>query len=840
MRLALIVVLASMVLGCPSGSGPQIMPIDDVRARCNDTVIIDLLVIAPVGDETWSFSAPSLPDIARHASITRSGAAGMFRWIPLASHSGSHEFTFTVTNSNGSDSETIRIDVTACGSVPQFTQPGPGGTFDLSLNPCVDVDIHVIDEDETSVVIREGEPRIQGGQMTQNDGFTARWHWCPTPEQINATLRYTLLIEAEDGDNPVVRKPFDIVLLDDGPKPDCEGQAPQIASAAPAQNPYNTERDYEINATVTDDRGLKDTPVLHYTTEAPDPVNPDVTRMSTVTFSLVTGSQFRAYIPNLRLLAGETRTVYFLVSATDNDDPDGTGCDHTTRSPLYQFVAGHGTDYSEYCDACSNDGQCVDGLCVVSLADTGETATQSFCGRDCGAGCTEGTCRNVTGRGGTTEMQCVPDGLRCDGGGGACTDDFNEDANDFQTSAPLITVGGTGEGQICPDDIDYFGIDLTADTQYEVYATGWDPATADIDIALHSPSGGIIGLGAGTTGEEDFTACAGTTGRHYVEIAGYGGSQGPYLVEVTATGGTCCEDDYYEDNDLRTDAASMVCGFGIEEATYCPGDDDWYSFTAPSAMTIEVTMACDAGSGDLDLQLFDSAGTRVGMSAAGTCDETLTATLPAAGAYYLRVYGYSASATGTYMLDCEESSSATCTDTRSCPAGTMCDPARGCVAETCTPGVTTCPSGHFCPPAGLPGESSVCVPTCTSSSTCRVGYECKIFESGRGCAPAGSGQTGQPCATFADCAAERICLDAPPTGYCAEINCLSNADCPTDTHTYASRCVSVGGGRNICLMDCMLDDELCWINPGTCTATRDVAGGSTWVCVLDGQSVPPF
>lgn len=841
MRLGILVVLAAVVAGCSSGSGPQIMPLDDVRARCNDTVIIDLRVLEATGDETWSFTAPDIPDIQRHASITRSGASAMFRWIPLASHSGMHPFTFTVTNSQGSDSETIQIEVLACGGVPRFIQPPPGGTFDLSENPCVDVDIEVIDEDAINVTIREGEPRIQGGQMTQTEGFRARWHWCPTPEQINATLRYTLHLEADDGQNPPVRQPFDIVLLDDGPKPDCEGLAPQIASAAAAQNPYNTERDYEVNATITDDRGLKDMPVLHYSTEAPDPASPDVTRMSTVTFGHVEGAQYRAFIPNLRLREGETRTIYFIVSATDNDDPEGTRCDHTTRSPVYQFVAGHGVDYSEYCDACSNDGQCLNGLCVVSLAGGGTTASQSFCGRDCGSGCAEGTCQNITSRGGLTEMQCVPDALRCDGGGGGdCTDDSYEDANDSPATAPMLTVGSTGNGQICPDDLDYFAVDLVADTEYRIYATGWTLPT-DIDITLATPTNVVIGLGAGTTDAEDFTVCPATSGRHSLEISGYDGAQGPYMVQVTTTGGSCCDDDDYEDNDVRADAAPMVCGFGIEEALYCPGDEDWFSFTAPSAMTVDIDMACDAGSSDLDLQLFDSVGTRLGSSLGMTCDESLTASLPTGGTYYVRVFSYSSSATGSYLLDCAESSSASCTDTRSCPAGTVCDPSRGCIDETCTPGVTTCPSGHICPPAGLAGESSVCMPSCTSSSTCRTGYECKIFETGRACAPTGSGQTGQPCRTFEDCAQERICLNASPSGYCAEINCMTSMDCPMDSHTSTtSRCVSVGSGRNICLMDCLVDDALCNINPGTCTATRDVSGSAAWVCVLPGQSVPAY
>ena len=838
--LGFLTVLGAIAAGCSGGGGPEIMPIDDVSVFVNDTVIVDLRVATAAGDETWSFSAPTLPDIARHANIYQSGGSATFRWIPLASHAGQHQFSFTVTTSKGSDSETINIIVRPIGGVPRFIQPSRGGTFNLSENPCVDVDIEVMDEDSTNVTIREGDPRVQGGQMNQTDPFRARWHWCPTPAQMDSTLRYTLHLEADDSSNPPVRHVYDIVLLDDDDKPDCPGAAPQITATSAAANPYETNRDYEVSATINDDQGLKDMPVLHYSTNPPDMSNPDVTRMDAVTFENVAGAEYRAYIPNLGLADGQERIIYYVVRATDNDDAEGTRCDHATQSPVNQFVARPGTDHSVYCDPCSNDGQCMNGLCVVSAADTGAVAPSSFCGQDCdpAAGCTEGVCRSMTSRGGLTATQCVPEGLDCDGGGGEdCTDDAYEDASDAEASAPSYTVGTSMEGQICPGDLDFYAVTLTADTEYEFYATGWNADTTDLDFVLRSPSGAALGVGADTTDEEFFSACATETGRHIIEIEGYDASFGPYLFEMNATTGSCCEDDEHEENDTRDEAASIVCGFGAE-ALMCDGDEDWWSFTATSPMSVDIDMVCDAGSGDLDIQLYDSIGTRLGSSTAGTCDESLTATLPASGTYYVRVFSFF-DTTGSYLIDCAEGSTATCTETRSCPSGTVCNPSEGCVAETCTAGVTTCPVGHFCPTAGLAGESSACVESCLTSADCRSGYECKIFADGRGCAPEGSGQTGQPCRSFSDCQDERICLNAPPTGYCAEINCFNNADCPSDSHTFASRCVSVGG-QNICLMDCLAGDDQCDINPGTCTTTRDMEGSAAWVCALPEHRVPPF
>lgn len=836
--LGILGIMASLVIGCDGGGGPQIMPLDDVRGRVGDTVIIDLRVLEAVGDERWSFSAPSIPDIQRHAKIYQSGGAATFRWVPMSSQAGNHQFTFTVENSRGSDSETITIEIIQTGGTPQFIHPRTGGTFNLDDNPCVDVDIQVIDEDSTSVVIREGEPRIPGGEMTQIDGFRARWHWCPTPEQVNATLRYVLHLEADDGENPPVRQTFDIVLRR-GSKPDCPGQAPQISSTAPAQDPYATDRDYQVNATVSDVEGLKDVPLLHYTTEQPDPADPHVERMEVVPFELVEGNQYRAFIPNLRLTEGQERTIYYVVSATDNDDDSGTECDHVTQSAVFQFVVRPGSGTEElpgYCEPCSNDGQCREGLCVVGLADGGAFARESFCGIDCGSGCAQGTCQRVTSRGGLTDMQCAPERLDCSGGSNPedCVNDGYEDANDDPLTAPAYTIGTVLSGTICPDDHDFYSVMLTAETEYEIFLTGWDATSVDIDVIFRNPEGTTLGVGAGITDSESIVRCSGAAGRYTIDIFGYLDDQGDYLLEVTPTGEPCCTDDP-RDNNTQADATSMVCGVG-GDGIICPGDEDWWAFSVPAAMRMEVMTVCEGGSGDLDLEIRNAEGTRIGSSASLGCDESVVVNLPEAGTYYARVHGYM-DATGTYIIDCMETEGPTCTDSSSCDYGTICDPATGCVDELCIPG-DSCPSGHFCPSAGAAGELSACVESCTHSSECRSGYTCKIFESGRGCAPTGAGQSGQACTTFRDCAGERICLDAPPTGYCAEINCTTNADCPTDTHTFSARCVNVGA-RNICLMDCAWDDSDCDINPGVCTETSDVEGAVAWTCVLPSHSVPP-
>jgi hypothetical protein len=830
-RLGLLLLTATTIAGCSGAGGLEIMPLDDQRVRVNDTLIIELRVRTAVGDEEWSFSAPSIPDIQRSgAGIFQSGASATFRWSPLASQAGMHQFTFTVTSGGASDSETIDVEVIQSGGAPTFTEPSLGAAYDLSRNACIDVNIVVADQDDTRVEISEREPRIEGGQLSQTDNFRAQWHWCPTAQQVDATLRYTLHLEASDTHSPPVPHNHEIVLLNEQ-KPDCPGASPQIVSVT-AEARYETVQDYAVRATVTDDQGLKETPILYYSTTQPDMASPDVTRMDTVTFARESGDSYVAYVPNLNLTVGQEQTVYYVVSATDNDDAEGTACDHRTMSTVGSFVAVEPTnpDLAGYCEPCTADRQCENGLCVA--------ATPSFCGVDCGSGCAEGACQTVSSVSGSSDSQCVPEGMRC--GGAACADDAYEPASNAMATAPSFTIGDMLEGSICPDDEDFYALSLTAGTTYAFTATGW-AGPADIDIALVDATPDLVAWSDGTTDVEMFEYCPETSGSYYLWVMAATAAPGDYLVEVTS-GGSCsattCTDDY-EENDGSTSAADIDCGGEETIARICEGDEDWYQVFVSGPADIEVVLGCEPGGGDIDLFVKDDAGTTLASSLDDGCEESVSATLPRGGSYFIRLDGVGA-ATADYSFLCETSAGSGCTATSACPSGTVCDGAAGCVDDACTtPGGAECPADHFCPEPGGWAAESACVDACWSAWDCRTGYECKAFGAGeRGCAMAGPGTTGELCEGFWDCAGERTCVTTD--GYCAEVACATNADCPIDDPDPGdARCVEIGGGQTACLKDCAWGEDLCLSTMGSCVETQDVGGDPRWVCAAAAMTVPP-
>src|SRR5262249_37076538 len=153
-----------------------------------------------------------------------------------------------------------------------FRQPlGTGTTVDLSKTQCVDLDIVIEDQDTPQVKINQEDPVIDGGMLTALDGQSAKWHWCPSRAQ-EGEGRYTLVLSADDGDNPKVIKQYLIVLRGSGGNASCPGAAPVISSSP--QN-STTRLDLTPTAMISDDKGLKDSPLFYYSSSNPG-TNPDV------------------------------------------------------------------------------------------------------------------------------------------------------------------------------------------------------------------------------------------------------------------------------------------------------------------------------------------------------------------------------------------------------------------------------------------------------------------------------------------------------------------------------------------------------------------------------------
>jgi hypothetical protein len=611
--------LATAVACGPSGRAPQLSRLADQVAQVGTELTINLDGTDPDGDRlSYGFHAADTGDLSGHADITESpSGTGVFRWTPLGGDVGPHAFDFTVSDGNYTTTVTIHIDVRSAigaATAPVFRQPlGSGTTIDLASQPCVDLDLMIDDEDSATVKISQDEPLIDGAELRAGDGHTATWHWCPTREQ-QAEARYTLVLGADDGDNPRTVKNY-LVVLRGGSGTSCPGTAPVISHTA---RDVSSILDLTFDATITDDKGLKDAPLL-YVSMTPPATPPDLSHMTQLTMAPVSGDRtsgvYRVSAPNpvAQRPSGTRQTLYYVVVAADDDDALGS-CDHVTTSPVYTMaVTSTGTANLPMCAACTSDAQCGTGDECVRMGATGA----SYCLQACGAGCPSGsTCSTapVASVDGKAALQCVPQSGSCELSTTTCADDTWE-VNDTRSDAShnpaltpdlydLVSCPSTTSTTRANDD--WYKLVVASDQRVDLQLAG-GPET-DLDLHLYHSDGTVVTASTSFDPDEEISTCL-PAATYYVKVNGYGSARNAYLLSYDTRAEACntaCVDDAREDDDTYSQARLAYAGYTSTGNAICPGDDDWYKVTlfTGDVLTVDLTFTQTTATQDLDLHLY--------------------------------------------------------------------------------------------------------------------------------------------------------------------------------------------------------------------------------------------
>ncbi|HSD87438.1 MAG TPA: pre-peptidase C-terminal domain-containing protein [Kofleriaceae bacterium] len=613
--------LATLV-ACSGGNAPELSGLSDQVAQVGTEFKLDLNGTDPDGDRlAYSFKAADLTGVSDRAMITVSpSGAGVFRWTPIASDVGQHAFDFVASDGSNETTVTITIDVkSAIGSAtsPIFRQPlGTGTTIELGKAQCVDLNVVVEDQDTAQVTIKQEEPLIDGAKLTQMDGQTATWHWCPSRAQ-EGDSRYTLVMSADDGENPKTIKNYLVVLRGSATNANCPGGAPAISHTASNQT---TRLDLKPTATITDDKGLKDAPLFYYSFTNPGTSQVTLSTMTQLTANKVSGSNtngtYAPTLPNPVASApdGTTKTIYYVFVADDDDDAMGS-CDHTTMSPVYTMVVtAGGSSTAGTCSACTADSQCGTGNECVYMGSMGD----SYCLQGCGAGCPTGyTCSasQIWSVDGNQAYQCVPQSGSCQAPTGQCADDMWEE-NDSRSAASANPTLGTGLDAYvsCPSttsttraDDDWYKIVLSQSSRVNLEMTA-DGAT-DLDLHLYHSDGTVVSASTSYTSDENIVTCL-PAATYYVKVNGYGSARSEYLLSYDTTAESCdtsCVDDSAEDDDTYSQARTTTYPTHTETTQkICKNDDDWYAVRLydGESLTMDLTFTQATSSQDLDFHLY--------------------------------------------------------------------------------------------------------------------------------------------------------------------------------------------------------------------------------------------
>lgn len=206
-------------------------------------------------------------------------------------------------------------------------------------------------------------------------------------------------------------------------------------------------------------------------------------------------------------------------------------------------------------------------------------------------------------------------------------------------------------------DQDWFKFTLSASQGRlgEKIAVIFDQAKGDIDAQLYSYGGSkVISSSTGHFSNEEISLVGKSAGTYYLKIFGKNGSANSnYSLSVT--------NNSYRNNNTRESAAEVgqVYGWKTEyNLALDAGRSAWYKFNldASGRAGNKAVVSWPSGGGnlgDLDLELYSGAGSKVSLVSASTGNtnaEEISLEGRPVGTYYLRVFGKNGAANTSYNL----------------------------------------------------------------------------------------------------------------------------------------------------------------------------------------------
>jgi hypothetical protein len=226
------------------------------------------------------------------------------------------------------------------------------------------------------------------------------------------------------------------------------------------------------------------------------------------------------------------------------------------------------------------------------------------------------------------------------------------------TSVNLDTNGdASGSAAITSNEIDWYKFTVGTGGSFTLDAMKATGSSVDTVAAIYTSTGTRVAYNDdynGTTNSH-FTATLTAGASYFFGVTNYTGTaNGNYTWKIDGPASTGGGDDTFEENDSMAAASNL--GTLASSQTYnslkMADTQDWYKFTMNGAGTTanSVSIAFTHASGDLDMRLYNSAGTEVGSSTGTGNSETISLNGMAAGTYYVKVYGYNGALNPNYSM----------------------------------------------------------------------------------------------------------------------------------------------------------------------------------------------
>jgi hypothetical protein len=225
------------------------------------------------------------------------------------------------------------------------------------------------------------------------------------------------------------------------------------------------------------------------------------------------------------------------------------------------------------------------------------------------------------------------------------------------TSVNLNSAGdASGSAAITSNEIDWYKFTVGTGGSFIFDALKASGSSVDTVAAIYTSTGSRVAYNDDSNGTTNshFTATLTAGATYYFGVTNYTGTaNGNYTWNIDGPASSS-GDDAYEENDSMAAASNL--GTLTSQQTYSnlkmADSQDWFKFTMNGAGTTSnsVSIAFTHANGDLDMRLYNSAGTEVGNSQGTSNSETISLNGLAAGTYYVKVYGYNGVFNPNYSL----------------------------------------------------------------------------------------------------------------------------------------------------------------------------------------------
>jgi hypothetical protein len=217
-----------------------------------------------------------------------------------------------------------------------------------------------------------------------------------------------------------------------------------------------------------------------------------------------------------------------------------------------------------------------------------------------------------------------------------------------------------------PEDHTYSSLSIHASLNDDYYrvtasATGtltvslaFQHAQGDIDLEIYNAAQTRLGISESVLNAEQLSISAVAGQFYYVRVFGFEGAINPnYTMTINQPDGTGGEPgDLLENNDTFATARSLAPA----DQTYsslsidAPNDDDYYSIVPITSGTLTVSLAFLHNQGDIDLEVYNSAQTRLALSDSTVNAESISIQVVAGQTYFIRAFGFEGAVNPNYSM----------------------------------------------------------------------------------------------------------------------------------------------------------------------------------------------